>query len=147
MVTAEDPPGRADETPALRHIGEVAELTGLSHRTIRYYEEMGLVSPAARTDGGFRLYDQARLDRLRLITPMKPLGYSIEEIRDLLGALDALSDQATEEEGRAHARAVLRRSHHETQLRIAELRTQITRAEQFLRLVDEQLGATGTPKA
>ena len=82
-MTTEDVP--------LAHIGEVAERTGLSHRTIRYYEEMGLVVPSARTEGGFRLYSEADVERLQLITPMKPLGFSIDEIRELLDALDTLA--------------------------------------------------------
>ncbi|SNC73394.1 MerR HTH family regulatory protein [Kytococcus aerolatus] len=79
------------EDVPLAHIGEVAERTGLSHRTIRYYEEMGLVVPSARTEGGFRLYSEADVERLQLITPMKPLGFSIDEIRELLDALDTLA--------------------------------------------------------
>lgn len=86
-MTTEDVP--------LAHIGEVAERTGLSHRTIRYYEEMGLVVPSARTEGGFRLYSEADVERLQLITPMKPLGFSIDEIRELLDALDTLATTKT----------------------------------------------------
>ncbi|MFI5593147.1 MerR family transcriptional regulator [Amycolatopsis sp. NPDC051758] len=69
-------------------IGEVAERTGLSLRTIRYYEEVGLVVPSARSQGGFRLYRQREIDRLRLIMRMKPLGFQLEEMRDLLAIVD-----------------------------------------------------------
>jgi DNA-binding transcriptional MerR regulator len=71
-------------------IGEVAELTSLSLRTIRYYEEMGLVTPSARTTGGFRLYSETDVARLRLIRRMKPLEFSLEEMKDVLGVLDGL---------------------------------------------------------
>jgi MerR family copper efflux transcriptional regulator len=71
-------------------IGEVAERVGLSLRTIRYYEEVGLVPPSSRTAGGFRLYAETDVDRLRLITRMKPLGYTVEEMGQVLGLLDAL---------------------------------------------------------
>jgi DNA-binding transcriptional MerR regulator len=71
-------------------IGEVAETTGLSLRTIRHYEDVGLIGPAARTKGGFRLYTQADVVRLRLIRTMKPLDFTLEEMRDLLEVLDAL---------------------------------------------------------
>ena len=87
----------------LVRIGEVAERTGLSHRTIRYYEDMGLVEPAARTEGGFRLYDAAGIERLLLVMPMKPLGFTIEEIRDLLVALDVLTGPESTEDSRAEA--------------------------------------------
>ena len=70
-------------------IGEVAERIGLSLRTIRYYEEVGLAVPSARSDGGFRLYAEADVERLRVIMQMKPLGFSVEEMRELLELLDA----------------------------------------------------------
>jgi DNA-binding transcriptional MerR regulator len=69
-------------------IGEVAERTGLSLRTIRYYEEVGLAVPSARSQGGFRLYTELDVDRLELIKRMKPLGFQLEEMRDLLAILD-----------------------------------------------------------
>jgi len=71
-------------------IGEVAERIGLSLRTIRYYEEVGLVTPSARTQGGFRLYTEHDAVRLQLVKDMKPLGFSLDEMRDLLGVLDRL---------------------------------------------------------
>lgn len=71
-------------------IGEVAQRVGLSLRTIRYYEEMGLVVPSARSAGGFRLYTETDVARLALIKRMKPLDFSLDESRDLLSVLDAL---------------------------------------------------------
>ena len=73
-------------------IGEVAERIGLSLRTIRYYEEVGLAVPSARSEGGFRLYVEDDVERLRVIMQMKPLGFSLEEMRELLGLLDADTD-------------------------------------------------------
>lgn len=69
-------------------IGEVAERTQLSLRTIRYYEEVGLVVPSARSQGGFRLYIEPDVQRLLLIKRMKPLGFQLGEMRDLLAILD-----------------------------------------------------------
>lgn len=77
------------------HIGEVADRVGLSLRTIRYYEEVGLITPSARSQGRFRLYTEADASRLQLVKDMKPLGFSLDEMRDLLGVLDALDDAAT----------------------------------------------------
>ncbi len=71
-------------------IGEVAERTGLSLRTIRHYDETGLVVPSARTVGGFRMYTEVEVARLLVIKRMKPLGYSLEEMADLLATLDDL---------------------------------------------------------
>ncbi|HEX4817334.1 MAG TPA: MerR family transcriptional regulator [Nonomuraea sp.] len=74
----------------LVRIGEVAERLGLSLRTIRHYEEVGLVVPE-RTPGGFRLYSEADIGRLALVKRMKPLGFSLEETRDLLEIADRLA--------------------------------------------------------
>ena len=79
-------------TEPTMHIGEVAERVDLSLRTIRYYEEVGLIAPSARTQGGFRLYTEADATRLQLVKDMKPLGFSLDEMRDLLGVLDRLDD-------------------------------------------------------
>lgn len=76
-------------------IGEVADRVGLSLRTVRYYEEMGLLVPAQRTEGGFRLYTEEQVERLGLIKRMKPLGFTVQEMRDLLDARDAIRDPTT----------------------------------------------------
>jgi DNA-binding transcriptional MerR regulator len=68
----------------MHQIGEVASQAGLSLRTIRYYEEVGLVVPSGRTQGGFRLYTDSDIDRLLLIKQMKPLDFTLDEMRDLL---------------------------------------------------------------
>ena len=73
-------------------IGEVAERTGLSMRTMRHYEEDGLVAPSARSDGGFRLYTEDDIARLHAIRRMKPLGFTLEEMRELLDSLALLAD-------------------------------------------------------
>ncbi|NYF98585.1 MerR family transcriptional regulator [Janibacter cremeus] len=111
------------------HIGEVVTRTGLSHRTIRYYEEMGLLTPSARTEGGFRLYDEAGIERLLLIKPMKPLGFSVEQMRHLLDALDTLADPGSP--GSAAARAQVDAIHDEALTRVAELKEATARAEAF----------------
>jgi MerR family transcriptional regulator, copper efflux regulator len=71
------------------HIGELAERTGLSLRTLRHYDEIGLVSASGRTEGGFRLYTEDDHDRLILIRRMKPLGFSLEQMAELLRVVDS----------------------------------------------------------
>lgn len=75
-------------------IGEAAELVGLSIRTIRHYDELGLVEPSGRSPGGFRLYTDADVERLALVKRLKPLQFSLEEIQELLGLLDAVGSEA-----------------------------------------------------
>lgn len=75
----------------LHQIGEAADAVGLSLRTIRHYEEVGVVVPSARSAGGFRLYTDADIERLRLVRHMKPLEFSLEEMRQLLEVRDALA--------------------------------------------------------
>ncbi|MGW0523546.1 MerR family transcriptional regulator [Crossiella sp. NPDC003009] len=110
-------------------IGEVAERTGLSLRTIRYYEEVGLVIPSERSQGGFRLYTEPDVDRLRVIMRMKPLGFQLEEMRELLGLLDSLTDPDSPE--RASYLERLAEFWSAAEERCRQLRKQLTIAEDF----------------
>ncbi|MHA7155617.1 MerR family transcriptional regulator [Arthrobacter sp. TMN-50] len=74
------------------HIGEVAERTGLSLRTIRHYDEVGLLPASSRTEGGFRVYTDGDIERLLVVRRMKPLGFTLEEMADLLSIVDGLAD-------------------------------------------------------
>ena len=68
-------------------IGEAAERTGLTQRTLRYYEEKGLLAPPQRMEGGFRLYSPDDVQRLERIREMKELlGFSLADIKDMLEA-------------------------------------------------------------
>lgn len=73
----------------MMHIGELAERTGLSHRSIRHYDEVGLLPPSSRSEGGFRVYSEADHARLLQIMRMKPLGFSLEEIAELLPIVES----------------------------------------------------------
>ena len=84
--------------PLLR-INEVAAETGLTARTIRYYEEMGLLEPAARSEGDYRLYDASDLDRLHFIRSLRDdAGFSLAQIGQLL------EDEAARERNRERLR-------------------------------------------
>jgi DNA-binding transcriptional MerR regulator len=69
-------------------IGQVSEQSGFTASALRYYEGVGLVAPAGRTDAGYRLYDDATLARLAFIARAKQLGCSLEEIADLVTIWD-----------------------------------------------------------
>ncbi|MDP9386825.1 MAG: MerR family transcriptional regulator [Actinomycetota bacterium] len=82
----------------MHQIGEVADAVGLSLRTIRHYEEVGVVRPSGRTAGGFRLYTDDDVERLRLVKHMKPLDFTLEEMRDLLHVRDRLAEGVDDDE-------------------------------------------------
>ena len=72
-------------------IGEVAEQLGLTPRTLRYYEEIGLLAPPSRMEGGFRLYSAADIVRLENIVQLKRLlGFSLAEIKQVVEAMESL---------------------------------------------------------
>lgn len=119
-------------------IGEVAERTGLSLRTIRHYEETGLVIPSARSQGGFRLYTAADVARLMVVRRMKPLGFALEEMRDLLDATDRLDAPGTDADREALLERV-RAYEHSAAQKIADLRTQLARAEEFAAALRDRL--------
>ncbi len=87
-----------EEQQGTMHIGELAERTGLSLRTIRHYGDVGLLPASGRTEGGFRLYSEADEQRLMRIKYLKPLGFSLEELSEVveLLELEALDDQQRE---------------------------------------------------
>jgi len=120
----------------MMHIGELAERTELSLRTIRHYDQIGLLAPSGRSEGGFRLYTEEDFERLMLIRRMKPLGYSLEQMGELLHALDsARSDEASGEDGTA----ALSRFLDDAQQRRAKLAQQLDAADEFIGLLSVQI--------
>ncbi|MGO1799693.1 MerR family transcriptional regulator, partial [Corynebacterium casei] len=65
-------------------IGEMAETTGVSARMLRYYEKLGLIEPGARTSAGYRIYDDADLERVFHIEGLRGLGLSLTEVKSAL---------------------------------------------------------------
>ncbi len=122
-------------------IGEVAERTGLSLRTIRHYEEVSLVIPSARSKGGFRLYTEADVERLMVIRRMKPLDFSLEEMRDLLEITDriAAADAPTGEE-LERLRERLDSYRKVVEARCETLRARLEMAEDFAATLRRRLG-------
>ncbi|MFF1512032.1 MerR family transcriptional regulator [Streptomyces sp. NPDC058326] len=118
-------------------IGEVAARTELSLRTIRQYEDSGLVVPSAASPGGFPLYTDADVSRLMVVRRMKPLGFTLDETRELLTAVDRLAaeragtDTELDPDERAALLARVRGFEQAAAERVAELRAQLARAEEF----------------
>ena len=119
------------------HIGELAEKTGLSLRTIRHYDEVGLLKASARTEGGFRLYTEEDHARLMLIRRMKPLGFSLDEMMALLKTIDALQQGVASVENpgtRAELDALIAQATERRQ----KLQEQLHMADEFLELLRAQ---------
>lgn len=109
-------------------IGELAMRSGVKVPTIRYYEQIGLLLPPPRTEGGQRRYGQSELERLNFIRHARELGFEIDDIRELLtmNAVPQASCHEVDSIARAHLEAVDRR--------IASLQTLRT---ELARMVEE----------
>ena len=110
----------ADPDSKLLAIGEVCEITGLSARTVRYYEELALLPGVRRRAGGRRVYGPDELERLRFIQRLKALGLSLAAIKDL-NAVYAIAGSTRVMLG--HLETVLERRLKELDGRIDELRS------------------------
>lgn len=134
-------------------IGQVAERTELSVRTVRHYDEVGLIVPSARSVGGFRLYTEADIDRLLLVRRMKPLGFTLEEMRELLDAVGTLEaavlaragDDVLGDEGVEEARAVVAGYDERARDRVVELRRTLAAAEELADRLAAHARPAGTP--
>ncbi len=83
----------ADADAARYQIGEVADRTGVTQRTLRFYEERELITPAERLEGGFRLYSENDIERVALIKKLQELlGLSLADIKEMVDA-EQLRDQ------------------------------------------------------
>ncbi|MDM7883720.1 MerR family transcriptional regulator [Curtobacterium sp. RHCKG23] len=120
------------------HIGELAERAGMSLRTIRHYDEVGLLVPSGRTTGGFRVYTVGDLERLLVIRRMKPLGFTLDEMAELLRVVDALA--TADPEGRPALAARLDGYLDDARARHAKLVERAGMAEEFI-------GTLGTLRA
>jgi len=142
-------PEASSHAARLLLIGEVADRVGLSLRTVRYYEQQGLLTPHARSAGGFRLFTEDQVDRLSLIKQMKPLGFTVHEMRELLDARDALKDAARgagaadgkgDTATRAAAGPTLAAYADSAADRIEKLRRQLAQAEGLADLLRREAG-------
>jgi DNA-binding transcriptional MerR regulator len=122
-------------------IGEVAERTGLSLRTLRHYDEIGLLRPSERSEGGFRLYSEGDVTRLLVIRRMKPLGFTLDEMSEVMRLLEALggTDEAPGADRLAELDQVIARAEE----RRETLRRQVEMADEFIEALRGQRRATG----
>ncbi len=106
--------GREDERLL---IGEVARLTGFPTKTLRYYEEIGLVRPTSRTEAGYRLYGPEEVARLEFVRQAKLIGLKLEEIKELVD----LAAEGKRGEVIPRLEEILEAKIEETRRRMAEL--------------------------
>ncbi|MEV0268984.1 MerR family transcriptional regulator [Hamadaea sp. NPDC050747] len=113
-------------------VGRVAELAGVTVRTLHHYDEIGLLTPGGRTSAGYRRYDDADLDRLQRILLYRELGFTLEEIAVIL------------DDPEADAAEHLRRQHRLLTDRIARLREMVAAVEYVLEA--QKVGINLTPE-
>jgi DNA-binding transcriptional MerR regulator len=129
-TTVADSPA-ATSTEGRYQIGAVAAKTGLSHQTLRHWDEVGLVTPSARSEGGFRLYSESDVARLLVIRRMKPLEFTLEEMGRLLDSLDLLAQPDADQGERQQAAAFVVECHRRAEESIARLRKRLAYAAEL----------------
>lgn len=124
---------------SLVRIGAVAEQMGVSERTLRYYEEFGLVTPSSYSRGGSRLYDEhaiARVGRIRTLQSL--MGFNLEEIRDILRAEDHLEEIRSEIKKSSKRKKALYQDAVNT---LQELQAKVAEKQASLQNFQDDLGA------
>lgn len=115
-------------------VAEIGRRTGLSRKALRHYEELGLVEPAARTDAGYRLYDDEALRRIELVNRAKVLGLTLTEAKEFLHVAEGCCGDHHPE-----LAALVEGKLAETDRRMAELRSLRGTLENVLdRLADNE---------
>lgn len=106
-------------TTALLQIGELAQRTGASHRTIHYYERLGLLRPVEREGAGYRYYNEEAVQRLEKIAALKRLGLSLDEVAQVI---DLYFQDASGIKGKEQVLKILQTQLHNTRSQLDELR-------------------------
>ncbi len=127
---------------SVMHIGEVAARTELSLRSLRHWDQVGLLRPSGRTEGGFRLYTETDVEKILLIRRMKPLGFTLSEMSDAMRDLEVLLASPADTDAGAHVAgarerlgAVLAEAHE----RRTALTRQLAMADEFIDLLGRRL--------
>ena len=118
------------------NISAAARASGLSSKTIRYYEEIALIPSAARSDNGYRFYDDKAVEELRFVQHARQVGFSVEECRQLLQLYSDSSRHG------AHVKDLVLEKCQKIELRIKELRSM----NRMLRNLAEQCSGDEGPE-
>ena len=136
-MSSEPPSASASDTTAeVMQIGEVAARTELSLRSLRHWEDVGLLRPSGRTDGGFRLYTEVDVEKILVIRRMKPLGFTLEQMSAAMRDIETIRDAGP---GDAEARARLAVILADAEERRGRLQAQLAMADEFLDQLGRQL--------
>ena len=123
-MTSKDPQQRSqsqsDGGGLSVRIGEFAKRAGKSVRAIHLYEELGLLTPARRSKGGFRLYDEEALERIQWIVKLQSIGFTLAEIQ---GFVRDFEDSPSGRDATVRVRAVFEAKLAEVRAKLAELAT------------------------
>lgn len=122
---------------SLLKIGEVSKLSGIGIEALRFYEKSGLLRPASRTGSGYRLYDRDALDRLAFIKRAQMLGFSLDEVKQIISESEAGQSPCR------GVRDVVRKRLEELDERMAQMklyRKELARALEEWEKVDEAKG-------
>src|SRR3954451_830345 len=133
--------GPAARTDGLMQVGAVAERLGLSIRSLHHWDEAGLVSPSARSSGGYRLYTEEDVNRLLTVRRMKPLGFSLEEMKQLLTSLAILDDPDADPTDTHRARTFIAECRQRAEDSYQSLQQRLAWADEFRHLlaaIDDQ---------
>ncbi|KYD28010.1 MerR family transcriptional regulator [Geobacillus sp. FSL W8-0032] len=116
-------------------IDDVAKATGLTKRTIRYYEEIGLIKPPARSDGGTRLYTEEEIEQLKqIIAAREVLGFSLQELQHFLSLKEKIA---------AHRAELLQTADHEKRRELEQIAAGL---RQQIAMLDEKMKKMETLK-
>jgi len=108
-------------------IGEVANRSGVSVDTVRYYERRRLLSPAARSSGGFRIFSQETVQRIKFIKHAQEMGFSLDEIREIVSDSNGIDE--------------CQRVHHLLNSKLSDLDERMKKMREFRRLLQKNLAA------
>ncbi len=137
-MTSEPTKDSPTDDGVVMQIGEVAARTELSLRSLRHWEEVGLLRPSGRTEGGFRLYTEADVEKILVIRRMKPLGFTLEQMSAAMRDIEVLRDRNAEKmhsQARARLTAILT----EAADRREKLESQLAMADEFIRELNQEL--------
>lgn len=136
-----------NSSPELLKIGEFARLAETNLRTLRYYEELGLLVPAARSSGGFRYYRTTDINRITMIRDLQELGLNLDRIRELISTREALAAPHDRAEFIRRVRAALAEHDRLLAQRMASLAEQRDKVGIALSKIEECKDCRHTPNA